>query len=70
MRGFDFIFFEKDEEVVVREGLIEYPCLIMFTKIWPGDWNNQLERTNTKVDKDNGKAARMVNGRAQAVRQF
>ena len=26
--------------------------------IWPGDWDNQLERTNMRVDKENGSVIR------------
>ena len=42
----------------------------MLTKIFPGDWKNQLESMNTKVDEDNGKPAGMLNGRAWKVCQF
>ena len=38
--------FDEDEEGVVREGLSDYTHLLMLMKIWPGDWNNQLERMN------------------------
>ena len=39
----------------------------MLMKIWPGYRKNQLERMNTYVDEDNGKAMGMVNERYQKV---
>ena len=42
----------------------------MLIKLWPGDWNNQLEGVNMNVDEDNGKSVGMVNGRAQKGRRF
>ena len=48
--GFDFNLFDKDEKGVGREGLSEYPYLLMSMKIWYGDWNDHLKRMNMKVD--------------------
>ena len=45
--GFNFNFFDEDEEGVVRELLIEYPFLLMLMKISPSNWKNQFERINT-----------------------
>ena len=42
----------------------------MLTEIWPGDWKNNLESMNMKVDEDNGKYVVMVNGKAWKVRRF
>ena len=50
--------------------MIEYHYLLMFIKIWPGDYNNHLERMNMEVDEENGKSAGMVNGRNRKVRRF
>ena len=55
LRGFEFKFFDKDEEGVVREGSSEFAYLLIFIKLWPGDWISQLKRMNQKVDEDNGK---------------
>ena len=62
--------FDQDEEGGVREGLNNYHYLLMLMKIWPGDWKNQLERINLKVDEDNGKAVGMVNGGTRKVQRF
>ena len=56
LRGFDFDFFDEDEEGVVREGYSEFPYLLMLIKLWAGNWNTQLNSVNQKVDEDNGKA--------------
>ena len=42
----------------------------MLIKIWPGDWNNQSERINMKVDEENDKAVGMVNGHYQNIWRF
>ena len=42
----------------------------MLIKLWPGDWNNHLERMNIKADEDNGKSVGMVNGRPRKVLPF
>ena len=42
----------------------------MLIKLWPGDWISQLNRTNQKVDKDNGKALNNGNVRYQNVCRF
>ena len=35
--GLRFFFLDKYKKGVVREGLIEYPYLLMLMKIWSGD---------------------------------
>ena len=50
IRGFDFNVFDEDEERVVRELLINNPYLLMLMKISNGDWKNQFEMMNMKVD--------------------
>ena len=55
---------------MVRGLLSEYPHLLMLMKLWTGDLNNQLERINVKVDKDNGKSVGMVNGWDRKVWRF
>ena len=42
----------------------------MLIKLWPGDWISQLERTNRRVDEENGKASNKGNVRYQKVRRF
>ena len=59
-----------EEEGVGREILSEYPYLLMLTKLWPRDCNNQSERMNIKVVYDNGKAAGMVNERYRKIWRF
>ena len=54
--GFDFNFFDEDEEGVVIEGFSKYPYLLMLTKLWHGYWNNKMERMNKNMYEDNGKA--------------
>ena len=42
----------------------------MLNKLWPGDWKNQLKRTNQKVDKENGKATGIGKGWHKKFCQF
>ena len=62
IQGFYFNFFDEDKEGVGREGLSEYPYLLILMEIWHGDWKNHLKRTYMTVDEDTGKAVGMVNG--------
>ena len=57
--GLIFNFFNEDEGGKVREGLNEYTYLIMLTKLWTKYWDNKLERMNTRVDEENGRAVGM-----------
>ena len=54
LRGFDFNFFDEEEEGVGIESLSYYPYLLMLMNLWPGYWKTQLRRTKQKVDEDNG----------------
>ena len=53
--GFYLKLFNEDENVIGREGFSEFPYLLILVKIFPGYWKTQLNRTNQKVDEDNGK---------------
>ena len=55
---------------MVREGLGEYPYLLMPINICPGDCNNQLEIMNMSIDEDNWKSVVMVKRRSRKVRRF
>ena len=70
VQGFGFNLFDEGGYGVFREEFSVYTYLFILTKIWPGDWNNHLERINMKVDKENGKSPLMVNGRYQEVWRF
>ena len=59
----EYVFLKDYKEGGVREGFIEYQYLFILMKLCPGHQNNELKRMNINVDKDNGKAAGMVNGR-------
>ena len=70
LRGFDFNFFDHDEEGVVRDGSSEFPYILMLIQLCPGNGIIQLKRMNQKVDEDNGKALGKGNVRYQKVCQF
>ena len=42
----------------------------MLTKLWTVYWNNKLNRTDQKVDEDNGKSLGMGNGRYRKFCRF
>ena len=67
--GLILIFFDEDEEGVVREEC-SGPYLKMLIKLWPGDWIDQLKRMNRKVNEENGKQRVKVNVRYRKVRRF
>ena len=50
----DFNSFDEEREVCVGDDVKELPYLLMIMKLWPGDWEEQLDRMNKKVDEDNG----------------
>ena len=62
LRGVGFYLFDKYEKGVSREGLSEYPYLLMSMNLCPGDFKNQLKRRNMNMDEDNGEPLAMVNG--------
>ena len=70
LRGFDFNFFNQDEEGVVIEGYSDFPYLLMLIKLWTGGWMTKFKRMNHKVYEDNGKALNKVNVRYQKARRF
>ena len=53
-----------------RKELIEYNYLLMLMNLWPGNWENQLERTKIRVYKDNGRATGTGKGRIRKVWWF
>ena len=67
--GFGFIYFYADEGGG-GEGrcvLSEYNYLLMLMNLWPGDWDNQSEMMNMRVDEDNMRAIGTEKGR---IRKF
>ena len=51
------------------EGCSE-PYLKMLIKIWPGNWIDQLNRMNQKVNEENGKQLNKCNVRYRKVCRF
>ena len=70
LRGFNFNLFDEYEKGVIREVLSDYTYLLMLKKLWSGDWKNNLNRKDHKVDEDNWKAIRIRNGRYRKVCHF
>ena len=48
----------------------DFPYLLMLLKLWNGDWEDQLERMNNKVDEDNGRVGNQDNGGFGRFRGF
>ena len=42
----------------------------MLMKLWPGDWEEQLQRMNKKVYEDNGRRETQENGQFRKLRRF
>ena len=49
LRGFDYSLFEKKEGGGKQEGLYGSPYLKHLIKLWPGDWEEQMEKMNEAV---------------------
>ena len=50
LQGFDFNVFDEEREGCVGYDVKGLPYLLMFMKLWTGDWEEQLCRINKKVD--------------------
>ena len=55
---------------MVREGLIEYPYLLILINLLSGYWKNQLKRENMKMYEDNSKAVEMLKVRNSSSNAF
>ena len=49
LRGFDYSLFEEKEGGGEQEGLDGSPYLKHIIKLWPGDWEKQMEKMNEAV---------------------
>ena len=50
LKVFGFNLFYEEREGRVGGNVKEFPYLLMFMKLWTGDWEEQLCRINKKVD--------------------
>ena len=48
----------------------KFPYLLMLVKLCPGDCDEQLDRTNKKMDEDNGRGGTQENGLFQKLQRF
>ena len=53
LRGFDYSLFVEKKGGGKREGLEGYPYLKHLIKLWPGDWEKQMEKMNEAVTMKN-----------------
>ena len=53
LRGFDYSLFEDKKGREEREGLDGFPYLKHLIKLWPGDWEKQMEKMNEAVTMNN-----------------
>ena len=44
LRGFDFNLFYEERVGCVGDNVKELPYLLMIMKLWPGDWEDQLNQ--------------------------
>ena len=62
LRDFNFNLFIEDMEVCVGDDVKELTYLLMLMKLRPGDWEENIDRMNKKVDEDNGIGETQDNG--------
>ena len=70
LQGFDFNLFDGEREGGVGDGLKDLPYLLMLMKLWPDDWEEQFDRTNKKLDDENGRWGTQENGRFWKLQRF
>ena len=70
LRGFGFNLCNEEREGCVGEDVKELPYLFILMKLLPGDWEDQLDQMNKKVDKDNGRGGDQENGQFRKLRRF
>ena len=70
LRGFDFNLFNEEREGCVGDDVKELPYLLMLMKLWPGDWEEQLERMNKILDDEDGRLGTQENGRFWKLQRF
>ena len=49
LRGFDYSLFEENKGRGEQEGLDRSPYMKHLIKLWPGDWEKQMEKMNEAV---------------------
>ena len=48
----------------------ELSYFLMVLKLWTGDWKDQIDQMNQKVNEDNGRGGTQENGRFRKLRRF
>ena len=48
----------------------ELPYLLIIMTLWPGDWEDQIDRKNYKVDEDDVRGGTQENGKFRKLRRF
>ena len=70
LRSFDFNLSHEEREGCIGYDVKELPHLLILMKLWPGYWEQQLDRMKKKVDENNGREGTQENGRFQNLRQI
>ena len=70
LHGFDFDASDEEREECVGDDVKELPYIIIFMKLWPGDWEEQLNQLNKKLDEENERGGTQENGRFRNLRPF
>ena len=70
LRGFDFNLLDEDREGCVGDNVKKLPYLLMIMKLWPGYWEEQIDRMNKKVYEKNGIGGTQDNGIFWKLQRF
>ena len=70
IEGFGFNLFDEDMERCVGDYVKEFPYLIMFIKLWPRYWEEQIYQMNKKMDEENGRGGTKEDGIFEKLRRF
>ena len=55
---------------MIGDDVKEFPYYLMLMDLWPGDWEEKIDRMNKTVDEDNGRGETQETGQFRKLRQF
>ena len=70
MRDFNFNLFDEERVGCVGDYVKELPSLLMLMTLCPGDWDEQIDHINKKLDEENGRGWNQENRKFRKIWQF
>ena len=70
LRGIDLNLFDEEREECVGGKVKDLTYLLILMKLWPGYWEDNIDRINNKVDEENEGGGTQENGLFQKLWRF